>query len=308
MERKIQIEITIEMEGSTIQQILSHKGFTSHQIRTLKFRERGICLNGMRQRVNCKVSSGDRLELLVDNGVLKEKPPIKQAGVGNEGFEGNNNTLEVLYEDQDLLIINKPAGMLSHAGRGHYKDTAADLVDDMLRRRGERFRPRVIGRLDKETSGVLVFARNQMAAARLSRQREEGRLKKTYVAMVQGVPLPLSGCVEFPIGKAAGALNRMEVRVTGKKAVTWYEVIRQGVDSSLVRFRLGTGRTHQIRVHMAALGHPLLYDSFYGSPVKDRMTALHACRVEFYQPFTGEKIEVAAPATRIEFKEQGYEL
>lgn len=120
--------------------------------------------------------------------------------------------------------------------------------------------------------------------------------------------MPLSGCVELPIGAAKGFLNRMEVRGDGKKAVTWYEVIRQGQSSSLVRFRLETGRTHQIRVHMAALGHPLLYDSLYGSAVKNRMTALHACRVEFYQPFTGEKIEVAAPAARIEFEEQIYEL
>lgn len=308
MERKIQIGVPGEMEGLTIQQVLLKYGFTRHQIRTLKFREEGICLNGMRQRVNCKVSYGDRLELLVENGAFEERLPHKQVGVGTEGSESLNIILDVLYEDQDLMIINKPVGIPSHAGRGHYKDTVADLVALMLRQRGERFQPRVIGRLDKETSGVLIFAKNQMSAARLSQQREEGRLRKTYVAMVQGVPLPLRGCVELPIGAAKGFLNRMEVRGDGKKAVTWYEVIRQGPDSSLVRFRLETGRTHQIRVHMAALGHPLLYDSLYGSAVENRMTALHACRVEFYQPFTGEKIEVAAPAVRIEFEEQRYEL
>lgn len=108
MERKIQIEIAGEMEGFTIQQVLSKSGFTSHQIRTLKFREQGICLNGMRQRVNCKVSSGDRLELLVENGAFEERLPNRQAGVEAGGSENLNNR-DVLYEDQDLLIINKTA-------------------------------------------------------------------------------------------------------------------------------------------------------------------------------------------------------
>lgn len=309
MERKIQIEITPELDGCTIQQVLMRHGFTRHQIRSLKFREDGICLNGLRQRITHKVIDKDLLELLVEKGFAENLIAECEMTSGcQDGMASDYTSLDVLYEDQDLLIVNKQAGMPSHPGRGHYKDTVLNLVTAKSRMDGEGYLPRVIGRLDKETSGVLIFAKNQMASARLAQQREDGRLCKTYVAMVCGVPLPLSGCVELPIGAAEGSLNRMEVRQEGKRAVTYYQVIGQRAENSLVSFRLKTGRTHQIRVHMAALGHPLLYDPIYGQAVKGRMTALHAYRVELYQPFTGERIEVAAPAVRIEFKELGYEL
>lgn len=311
MSRRIRIQIGWEQDGSTIQSVLREAGFSRHQIRSLKFRERGICVNGIQKRVTDCLKSGDCLELLIEDGKTQTdgEPGVKEV---TEVTEERAVHPEVLYEDEDLLLINKPAGIPTHPGRGHYRDSAADLAGRIEQKRdgaaAVTAQRRAVGRLDKETSGVLVFAKHRMAAARLARQREQGQMVKEYAAVVHGVPKLPAGWIELPIGKVPGSLNRMEVRPDGKYAATYYEVLRNKADSALVLCRLKTGRTHQIRVHMAAIGHPLFCDSLYGADGSNGMAALHAWKVRMLQPFTGEEICVTAPIYRTEFKEQGYEL
>lgn len=318
MERKIVITAGQKEEQRTIRSVLKDAGFSEHQIRSLKFRERGICVNGQRRRVTEYLRTGDRLEVLVssemetgterwDEDSLEKKDQDRRFGkekpdlVADCCEEHARRRLEVLYEDEDLIVVNKPAGIPTHRGRGHYRDSAADLVEEMCRAQGKDAGSRVCGRLDLETSGVLVFARHRMAAARLAKQRKNGQMVKEYAAWVKGIPEPKAGRIALPIGKTLGSLNRMEVRADGKYAATCYRVVETRGDSALVLCRLETGRTHQIRVHMAAAGHPLLFDSLYGEAKSGYMTALHAWKLEMFQPFTGEEIQITAPADRIEF-------
>lgn len=199
--------------------------------------------------------------------------------------------LAIIYEDQDILAINKPAGIVTHPSGSHYSDSLANQVASYFRSKGEPTKVRSIGRLDKETSGILLFARNQTAAARLQNQREEGISEKTYLAAVSGfMPVDEDGAfhrISVPLAPDPDNRLKMVVSTDGtlpgsKHAETLYSVLKStGPDAaapaSLVMLRLKTGRTHQIRVHMASLGHPLLGDSLYClSDISNPFPGLHS--------------------------------
>ena len=220
--------------------------------------------------------------------------------------------LAIIYEDQDILAINKPAGIVTHPSGSHYSDSLANQVASYFRSKGEPTKVRSIGRLDKETSGILLFARNQTAAARLQNQREEGISKKTYLAAVSGfMPVDEDGAfhrISVPLAPDPDNRLKMVVSTDGtlpgsKHAETLYSVLKStGPDAaapaSLVMLRLKTGRTHQIRVHMASLGHPLLGDSLYClSDISNPFSraALHAWKLKFQLPFS---IDESASDTR----------
>ena len=220
--------------------------------------------------------------------------------------------LAIIYEDQDILAINKPAGIVTHPSGSHYSDSLANQVASYFRSKGEPTKVRSIGRLDKETSGILLFARNQTAAARLQNQREEGISEKTYLAAVSGfMPVDEDGAfhrISVPLAPDPDNCLKMVVSTDGtlpgsKHAETLYSVLKStGPDAaapaSLVMLRLKTGRTHQIRVHMASLGHPLLGDSLYClSDISNPFSraALHAWKIKFQLPFS---IDESASDTR----------
>ncbi len=220
--------------------------------------------------------------------------------------------LAIIYEDQDILAINKPAGIVTHPSGSHYSDSLANQVASYFRSKGEPTKVRSIGRLDKETSGILLFARNQTAAARLQNQREEGISEKTYLAAVSGfMPVDEDGAfhrISVPLAPDPDNRLKMVVSTDGtlpgsKHAETLYSVLKStGPDAaapaSLVMLRLKTGRTHQIRVHMASLGHPLLGDSLYClSDISNPFSraALHAWKLKFQLPFS---IDESASDTR----------
>ena len=220
--------------------------------------------------------------------------------------------LAIIYEDQDILAINKPAGIVTHPSGSHYSDSLSNQVASYFRSKGEPTKVRSIGRLDKETSGILLFARNQTAAARLQNQREEGISEKTYLAAVSGfMPVDEDGAfhrISVPLAPDPDNRLKMVVSTDGtlpgsKHAETLYSVLKStGPDvaapASLVMLRLKTGRTHQIRVHMASLGHPLLGDSLYClSDISNPFSraALHAWKLKFQLPFS---IDEAASDTR----------
>jgi len=214
--------------------------------------------------------------------------------------------MEVIFEDDDIVVVNKPAGMIVHPAPGH---TDGSVTDALVRSRpamaavGSRERPGVVHRLDIETSGAMVFAKTQRAYMRLRAAFEShDKVVKTYLAVLHGAPRPPSGTLETTIGRKPWDARRMAVDVPGgKRAVTrWTTLKRQG-SLAMVEFVIETGRTHQIRVHAAHLGHPVVGDALYGDREKDRRLAvkprrqlLHAVQLEFPHPVTGKTVSFAA--------------
>ena len=214
--------------------------------------------------------------------------------------------IEVVFEDDDIVVVNKPAGMIVHSAPGHCgRSVAGELARSRpgMAAAGSRERPGVVHRLDIETSGVMVFAKTRRAYARLRAAFEShDAVKKTYLAVLHGAPRPPSGTIETTIGRKPWDARRMAVDVPGgKRAVTrWTTLQRQG-SLAMVEFVIETGRTHQIRVHAAHLGHPVVGDPLYGDKVKDRRLAvrpgrqlLHAVRLEFPHPATGRTVSFSA--------------
>lgn len=213
---------------------------------------------------------------------------------------------DILFEDPDILVVDKPAGMFVHPSPGHETGT---LTDALLKRCpsmagvGSAERPGVVHRLDADTSGVMVLAKTQRAYLKLRELFESHRdIRKTYLAVCHGAPTPKEGRLETTIGRKPWDAKRMAVDVPdGKRAVTEWTVLGRQGPVALVEFRIETGRTHQIRVHAAHLGHPLAGDPLYGDAAKDRRlrtrpvrTLLHAVELSFPHPVTGQRLTFAA--------------
>lgn len=208
--------------------------------------------------------------------------------------------LEVLYEDDDLAAVNKPAGITVHAGAGLRSGT---LVNALLHRfgglsgLGGELRPGLVHRLDRQTSGVLLVAKNDEAHRRLAGQFQARAVEKAYLALVHGAVASERGRISAPIARDLKRRRRMTARRrSGREALTKYRVLRPLAGFTLLEVTPHTGRTHQVRVHLASLGHPVVGDTLYGAPggVLDR-TFLHAARIAFHHPRTGQRLEISAP-------------
>lgn len=293
MRKVITIQIEERWQGISVQQYLKKElQITSAQIRTLKFQEDGIQKNGQKCRVTEALRPGDELKI-----TLKEKHP----DYGK--VEASGRMPDILYEDEDVICIWKPAGRVTHPVAGHRRDTVAGDIVTYFDARKEKITVHSIGRLDKDTAGILIFAKNQIAASRLWEQREQGICRKEYLAWCEGI-FPQEAQkqeqrISLPLEKSkaeAGRGRKMQVATSGKRAVTWYQVIKQTGTQALVRLHLETGRTHQIRVHMAYIGHPLVGDALYGAGTAHKDAArLCAWKVRFLQPFTKEEIVLSYP-------------
>lgn len=260
--------------------ILSKKmGLTRRQISRLKYIPDGITCNGKQVRTDTIARPDDIICAALDLG--------KRFTPTSDDFP--RIPLHILKESEDWMALHKPSGMTLHPTHGHYYDTMSVQLDALLKEQGKACSLHTIGRLDKDTSGIQLFARNPIAAARLSQQREQGELYKEYVALIHGI-CPESGVIDTPIAKKEGALNRMTCSPHGKPAHTAYVRLKQGKDCSLIRLRLQSGRTHQIRVHMASMGHPLLGDPIYGIPDNVPRLCLHADTLRFLDPFANKAI------------------
>lgn len=288
MSQTVTMQIEKNWQGKKLEQYLKKELYlTPAQIRSLKFRENGIQRNGERCRVNQILQTGDVLTILIQE---------QRTDCGK--VKGSGVMPEILYEDADVICVWKPAGRVTHPVAGHSQDTVAGDLATYFTSLGEPTVIHSIGRLDKDTSGILVFARSRIAAARLWEQKEQGIFTKEYLAWCRGAFPPDAlkevQVIDAPIGKAEnipGQGQKMQVTEEGRRAVTHYQVLKQQDGQALVRLWLETGRTHQIRVHMAHIGHPLMGDPLYGSGIPHQDAArLCAWKVRFLQPFTGKEI------------------
>ena len=257
---------------------------SSAVIRTAKGYEDGILLDGVHATTADKARAGQVLSILVSD----------RADGDLAAAEG---PVDIVYEDGDLLVVNKAAGVAAHPGPGHHDDTLGNFLTNYYKKRGVPFVYRPVHRLDRSTSGLMVIARHAHAQELLKHQLHTGDFRRTYLAVCQGTPEPEEGVIDRPIGRADGSVLRREVRPDGANAVTRYKVMSTKKGRSLVRLELETGRTHQIRVHMAWLGCPLVGDFLYGVEDKTLIgrTALHSWQLGLTQPLTGERLELTAP-------------
>lgn len=231
-------------------------------------------------RPSQRVRGGARIEIALPDTAAQRVRPAPEA-----------IPLDILYEDAHLLAVNKPAGLVVHPS---YRNTTGTLLNAVLWhvRHDQGLRPGIVSRLDKNTSGVLLVSLQPEVHARLQRTG----LRKEYLALVAGAPRPRAGLITLPLGRASGDRRRVAVVETGTPAVTRYETVASAGGVSLLRCELVTGRTHQIRVHLAARGWPILGDPVYGRPHPGiERPALHAWRVGFRHPVTGTELELVAP-------------
>ncbi|WP_418790520.1 RluA family pseudouridine synthase [Phosphitispora sp. TUW77] len=266
----------------------------------------GLDSNFSRSRVQKLVESG---AVTVNGGVAKSNYKVREGDFvcvktispEQQGVQPENIPLDIVYEDSDLLVVNKPQGMVAHPAAGNYSGTLVNALlfhcDDLSGINGV-IRPGIVHRIDKDTSGLLVVAKNDFAHLSLAEQFKEHSISRKYIALVHGVVMEPGGIVDAPLGRDPRDRKKMAVVTrNAKKAITKYRVLERFNCYSLIECQLETGRTHQIRVHMAYLGHPVVGDPVYG-PRKDPLNlkgqALHAFLLGFRHPRTEEFMEFKA--------------
>ncbi len=208
--------------------------------------------------------------------------------------------VEILHADQDVIAVNKPAGLVVHAGAGQHSGTLVNALlhhFKTLSSVGGEERPGIVHRIDKDTSGILLIARTDIAHRKLAEQFALRQIDKTYLALVQGTVAAREGTIKTPITRDPVRRTRMTTRLgTGRSAITTYRVLERFPRYTYVQVKIGTGRTHQIRVHMASIGHPVAGDTLYGAADAGRTRFfLHAWRIRFTSPSSGQVIELEAP-------------
>lgn len=248
-----------------------------------------ITVNGKKEKPSYEVKIGDIIE--IQEEIPKESHIIAQ-----------DIPIEVIYQDEDILVINKPKGMVVHPGNGNPDGTLANAVmglcGETLSGIGGEIRPGIIHRLDKDTSGVIVIAKNDKAHIDISNQIKNRETSKKYIALVRGIIKEDEATINMPIGRSLKDRKKMAVRKDGKVAVTHFKVLKRFEEYTLLELKIDTGRTHQIRVHMAEIGHPVVGDYIYSNgknPFNVVGQMLHSKRIEFVHPKTKEKVEFVAP-------------
>lgn len=253
-------------------------------------KDNGVSVNGKPQKAGYRLRVDDEIVFLIPEAV---EPAI----------EPENIPLDILYEDRDLLIVNKPKGMVVHPAAGHYSGTLVNAVmyhcKEELSGINGSMRPGIVHRIDKDTTGSLIICKNDNAHNVISAQLSEHSVTRKYHAVVHGVIEQDTGTIRASIGRDAKDRKKMAVtEINGKPAITHYTVLQRFKEYTYIECRLETGRTHQIRVHMASIGHPLLGDEVYcnrKSPYHLEGQTLHAMVIGFIHPTCGEYIEVTAP-------------
>ena len=249
-----------------------------------------VTINGKRTtKVSYKVSDGDEIE-------IEEKEPVEIE------LKAQDIPVDIVYEDKDIIVVNKPKGMVVHPANGNPDGTLVNAImaicKDSLSGIGGEIRPGIVHRLDKDTSGLLIVAKNDMAHVNMSEQIKRHEVKKTYIALVRGVVKENEATIDMPIGRSNSDRKKMAVTKNGKNAVTHIKVLKRYDKYTLLEVNIETGRTHQIRVHLAHIGYPVIGDYIYSNGKNEFGIVgqcLHAKSLEFKHPITGEDMKLEAP-------------
>jgi 23S rRNA pseudouridine1911/1915/1917 synthase len=283
-------EVSSDEVGQRIDAVVARRWERPRSAVQAAVRQGAVTVSGVAVRPSYRLVEGDVVE-----GELATTPAIRP--------EAEDIPIRIVYSDERVLVVSKPPGLVTHPSGGHGSGTLVNALLGLgitLAGR-DTARPGIVHRLDKDTSGLLLVARDDEAHAALVDAMKRRAIERSYLALVRGRPGSASGTIEAPIGRHPVARRRMAVSAGGRPAVTHYELLGSGQGASLLEVRLETGRTHQIRVHLAHLGHPVLGDSTYGgrSELAARLgierVFLHAARLTFTHPETGEVIRVEDP-------------
>lgn len=280
MKRTFSCTITDEFDGNRLDTFLRVKfKMSGSLIKDLKRAEDGLIVNGSRARTVDTLHTGDNVVLTLQDGASENIVPVKL-------------DFKIVHEDEDILIVSKPAGMPTHTSQGNFLNTLSNAVMYHYAQNGEDHVFRAVNRLDKDTSGLMCIAKNKYAHARLCADFGEKSVKRSYLAIVCG-SLRGEGTIDLPIARENDSVIKRVVRDDGARAITHYKGLDAREDYSLIELELETGRTHQIRVHMAHIGHPLLGDWLYGDEDKDFFPrqALHSRYLALTHPVTGAFLE-----------------
>ena len=251
--------------------------------------EKNILVNGKEQKASYKVNENDVVEV--------EIPEPKKIEIKAEDIP-----IEVIYEDSDIVVVNKPKGMVVHPGNGNLDGTLVNAImakcEGSLSGIGGEIRPGIVHRIDKDTSGLLIVAKNDKAHVNLSEQIKAHKVKKTYIALVRGVVRENEATIDMPIGRSKTDRKKMAVCKDGKNAVTHIKVLKRWEHYTLLQVNIETGRTHQIRVHLSYIGYPIIGDYTYSNGKNEFGVVgqcLHAQKLEFKHPTTNKIMELEAP-------------
>ncbi|MCI8422954.1 MAG: RluA family pseudouridine synthase [Lawsonibacter sp.] len=286
MSRRLELTVTAELAGTRVDTLLQKRlGLSGTVVRRVKWLEDGILVDGIRVNTRFCPAVGQVLSVRLSE-------PERRSGIVPASGE-----LDCVYEDEDILILNKAPGVSVHPGPGHYADTLGNYLIDYYEKTRQEADFHPVHRLDRGTSGLLVTAKHPHAQEVLKKQLHTPAFRRVYLAVCQGIPENWTGVIDAPLGPRPGSLMEQMVRPDGKSARTKYGVLRQWGGRALVSLELETGRTHQIRVHMAHIGHPLTGDYLYGTeePEVIGRPALHAGYLSLLHPITGEKLQFSVP-------------
>lgn len=288
---EIVMEITPEMEGERIDKCISNylESLSRSYIQKI-IKDGRAYVNDAVVKANYKVKVDDKVQFEIPDCEEPDIPP-------------QDIPLDILYEDKDILIVNKPKDMVVHPAPGHYEGTLVNAImfhcKDELSGINGVLRPGIVHRIDKDTTGSIIICKNDEAHRKIAQQLKEHSITRKYRAIVYGRIMEEEGTVNAPIGRHPTDRKKMAINEkNGKPAVTHYKVLERFDKYTYIECQLETGRTHQIRVHMTSIGHPLLGDEVYGNakcPFKLEGQTLHAMTIGFIHPTTGEYVEYEAP-------------
>ena len=285
MNRNIDYIIDEDSAGLRVEQFLRRKRYSGQNLSEIKRMPKSILVNGVHYYMRQELSTGDHLQVRICETKNSEKIPP------------TNLPLDIIYEDEDLLVLNKPAGMPIHPSLNDYTNSMANALAYYFQSQGKPFIFRCCNRLDRDTSGLTIVSKHLVSGSILSDMTKYREVHREYLAIARGSVTPSEGTIQAPLGRKEGTIIERTVDWEhGEDAVTHYKVVKEANGHSLVSLRLETGRTHQIRIHMKYLGYPLIGDYLY-NPDMEYMTrqALHSHHMEFTHPITGEHMSFTAP-------------
>lgn len=285
MNRNIDYIIAEDSAGLRVEQFLRRKRYSGQNLSEIKRMPKSILVNGVHYYMRQELSKGDHLQVRICETKNSEKIPP------------TNLPLNIIYEDEDFLVLNKPAGMPIHPSLNNYTNSIANALAYYFQSQGKPFIFRCCNRLDRDTSGLTIVSKHLVSGSILSDMTKYREVHREYLAIARGSVTPSEGTIQAPLGRKEGTIIERTVDWEhGEDAVTHYKVVKEANGHSLVSLRLETGRTHQIRIHMKYLGYPLIGDYLY-NPDMEYMTrqALHSHHMEFTHPITGEHMSFTAP-------------